>query len=97
MLLFVGVTCMVVVDVVARWCCVTRAVNECTNTKKGSKKQGGSIGAQGLLVSARFEAQSAPWVVTFFLNRAETMPTTNPYAPIFPPRFLWPFLVLVHI
>ena len=63
-----------------------------TNTKTGPKKHGGSIDAHGLLVgmvSARFEKKQQPlgaerpvggWCVP--LNRAETIPTNNPYAPI---------------
>ena len=82
------------------------AAKVCTNTKKGLKKQGGSIGAYGLLVHmvfARFKrkqqpptGRSAPRGCCFLANLANTTCTNNPYAPMLPLCFLRPFLVLVH-
>ena len=82
------------------------AAKVCTNTNRGLKKQGGSIGAYGLLVHmvfARFKRKQQPRGAErpvggccFLLNLAKTIFTNNPDAPVLPPCFLKPFLVLVH-
>ena len=85
---------------------LSRAAKACTNTKRGYKKQGGSIGAYGVLVHMVFArcqtkqqpptGRSAPCGCRCVLHHARTICTNNAYAPMLPPCFAKPFLVFVH-
>ena len=76
------------------------AAKVCTNTKKDFEKQGASIGAYGLLVDVvshvkennRQGAQRPMGGCCALLDVAGSIPTSNSYAPMFPPCFL----ILLH-